>query len=438
MSFVRPKHRTTSTILPRPNLATSLRSWDFSFMKALLRDRTRQHKKLSNKLINALLVVYALILTTTYQACPSPLKDQFLLERISKRDGGLGVKDLRLFNQALLGKWWGRLAKGSPGLLFNLIKEKYRYDGGNWCNWVKEGESARSNWWKDLCRLDVLEENKRGWLSEGFQIRISNGEKGFQIRIGKDNIIDEMGRWEDNKWVWNLPWRRTPHSWEQDSMQDFNKLLKETNLTIGKEDTWTWERDQLGDYSTSSRYTALVQHQPSPYRKVFEKIWNPLIPHKVYGFTWLLLLDRIPSKFNLLKRGLIKEMEAVKCSLCGRNVEDSNHLFLHCSVTAKIWSMCFEWWGFSIAIAGSCWDSFIQHESLATKSSERLGWIIVWFSLVWTIWTTRNEIIFRGKSMDLTKTFDQVQAQAFLWVKSKGNEVHFSDWILNPKCCKFL
>ncbi|GKU89877.1 hypothetical protein SLEP1_g3954 [Rubroshorea leprosula] len=56
---------------------------------------------------------------------------------------------------------------------------------------------------------------------------------------GKDNTIDEMGRWEDNKWVWNLPWRRTPHSWEQDSMQDFNKLLKETNLTIGKEDTWT-------------------------------------------------------------------------------------------------------------------------------------------------------------------------------------------------------
>ncbi|GKV04244.1 hypothetical protein SLEP1_g16429 [Rubroshorea leprosula] len=94
------------------------------------------------------------------------------------------------------------------------------------------------------------------------------------LSTGKDNTIDEMGRWEDNKWVWNLPWRCTPHSWEQDSMQDFNKLLKETNLTIGKEDTWTWERDKLGDYSTSSGYTALVQHQPSPYRQVFEKIWN--------------------------------------------------------------------------------------------------------------------------------------------------------------------
>ncbi|GKV48451.1 hypothetical protein SLEP1_g55264 [Rubroshorea leprosula] len=204
---------------------------------------------------------------------------------ISKRDGGLWVKDLRLFNQALLGKWWGRLAKGSPGLLFNLIKEKYGYEGGNWCNWVKEGKSARSNWWKDLCKLDVLEENRRGWLSGGFQIRIGNGEKVsfwkdswsntrvlanvfprlYMLSTGKDNTIDEMGRWEDNKWVWNLPWRCTPHSWEQDSMQDLNKLLKETNLTIGKEDTWTWERDKLGDYSTSSGYTALVQHQPSPY-----------------------------------------------------------------------------------------------------------------------------------------------------------------------------
>ncbi|GKV37992.1 hypothetical protein SLEP1_g45950 [Rubroshorea leprosula] len=64
-------------------------------------------------------------------------------------------------------------------------------------------------------------------------------------------------------------------------MQDLNKLLKETNLTIGKEDTWTWERDKLGDYSPSSGYTALVQHQPTPYQQVFEKIWNPLIPHKL-------------------------------------------------------------------------------------------------------------------------------------------------------------
>ncbi|GKU91338.1 hypothetical protein SLEP1_g5225 [Rubroshorea leprosula] len=281
---------------------------------------------------------------------------------ISKRDGGLGVKDLRLFNQALLGKWWGRLAKGSSRLLFNLIKEKYGYEGGNWCNWgfqIRIGNGEKVSFWKD------------SWSNTGVLANVF--PRLYMLSTGKDNTIDEMGRWEDNKWVWNLPWRRTPHSWEQDSMQDFNKLLKETNLTIGKEDTWTWERDQLGDYSTSSRYTALVQHQPSPYRKVFEKIWNPLIPHKVYGFTWLLLLDRIPSKFNLLKRGLIKEMEAVKCSLCGRNVEESNHLFLHCSITAKIWSMCFEWWGFSTAIAGSCWDSFIQHESLATKSSERLA-----------------------------------------------------------------
>ncbi|GLU23590.1 hypothetical protein SLE2022_395830 [Rubroshorea leprosula] len=55
--------------------------------------------------------------------------------------------------------------------------------------------------------------------------------------------------------------------------------------------------------------------------------------------------------------------------------------------------MCYQWWGFSTAIAGSCWDSFIQHESLVAKSNERLGWVTVWFSLVWAIWTTRNNLI---------------------------------------------
>ncbi|GKV28960.1 hypothetical protein SLEP1_g37942 [Rubroshorea leprosula] len=249
-----------------------------------------------------------------------------------------------------------------------------------------------------------------------------------------------MGRWEGNKWVWNLPWRRALHSWEQESVQELKGLLKEINLTKGKEDTWTWEPHKLGDYSASSRYTTLIQHQPSPYRQIFEKIWNPMIPSKVCGFTWLLLLDRIPSKINLLKRGLIKEMEATKCSLCGQNMEDINHLFLHCPATAKIWAMCYQWWGFSTTIAGSCWDPFIQHESLVAKSNERLGWVTVWFSLVWAIWTTMNNLIFRGGSFDSTKTFDKIQVQAFLWVKNKGKEGRFcfSDWILNPRCCKIL
>ncbi|GLT88986.1 hypothetical protein SLE2022_069910 [Rubroshorea leprosula] len=60
-----------SAIPPRPTLAQSLRSRVFSSKEVLLRDGKHQSKIFSNESFNALLVLYALIITTTYQACLS-------------------------------------------------------------------------------------------------------------------------------------------------------------------------------------------------------------------------------------------------------------------------------------------------------------------------------------------------------------------------------
>ncbi|GKU91876.1 hypothetical protein SLEP1_g5690 [Rubroshorea leprosula] len=68
----RAKCRNASAIPPRPTLAQSLRSTEFSLEEVLLRDVKRQLNKFSNESLNALLVVYALIVTTTYQACLTP------------------------------------------------------------------------------------------------------------------------------------------------------------------------------------------------------------------------------------------------------------------------------------------------------------------------------------------------------------------------------
>ncbi|GKU91867.1 hypothetical protein SLEP1_g5681 [Rubroshorea leprosula] len=65
----RAKCRNASAISPCPTLVQSLRSTKLSFMKVFSRDMKRQRSKFSNDFLNALLVVYALILTTTYQAC---------------------------------------------------------------------------------------------------------------------------------------------------------------------------------------------------------------------------------------------------------------------------------------------------------------------------------------------------------------------------------
>lgn len=47
-----------------------------------------------------------------------------------KEEGGLGIKDLKAFNYALLGKWVWRLKIEGHCLWVKVLKEKYRVEGG--------------------------------------------------------------------------------------------------------------------------------------------------------------------------------------------------------------------------------------------------------------------------------------------------------------------
>ncbi|GKV51770.1 hypothetical protein SLEP1_g58395 [Rubroshorea leprosula] len=78
-------------------------------------------------------------------------------ERVCRKKecGGLGVKDLRRFNMALLGKWWGRLAKGEDGLWSKVMSSKYGENGGHWLDWVRDRSGGGSIWWTDIQNLNA-------------------------------------------------------------------------------------------------------------------------------------------------------------------------------------------------------------------------------------------------------------------------------------------
>ena len=55
--------------------------------------------------------------------------------------------------------------------------------------------------------------------------------------------------------------------------------------------------------------------------------WESSAPLKVQVFLWLLLQDRIPTRVNLMRRGVLSVVEDT-CTCCSNSPESVSHLFL--------------------------------------------------------------------------------------------------------------
>ncbi|GKV37516.1 hypothetical protein SLEP1_g45542 [Rubroshorea leprosula] len=201
-----------------------------------------------------------------------------------KELGGLGVKDLRKFNLALLGKWSGILVNKDEGLWKKVIVEKYRKEGEPSYNWLRENIGYGSTWWRDICRLNSIECKHEGWLVEGwlvegFKIRVGDGgsikfwwdewcgegqlvnrfPRLYLLSAGKDFKVSQSGGWLNGTWIWHLEWRRGLHSWEEQEVSELMKMINDITITRGKEDIWEWSHSKDGDYSSKSAYQALTR-----------------------------------------------------------------------------------------------------------------------------------------------------------------------------------
>jgi hypothetical protein len=91
-----------------------------------------------------------------------------------KKDGGLGVKDLRIMNISLLTKWRWRLLSVGGAIWKNVLFD--RYGGGSrgfdWCSGSLPPNIA-SIWWKDLLSIGIVDGSDR--LNDIFFKKIGNG-----------------------------------------------------------------------------------------------------------------------------------------------------------------------------------------------------------------------------------------------------------------------
>lgn len=254
----------------------------------------------------------------------------------SKEVGGLGVKDLRLFNRALLGKWRWRLLREKSSLWYRILSAKYNGS-------VHANDSL---WWRDLCSMCYGEVHGK-WFNESICRRIGNGkevafwnenwvDRGelsslfprlFTLSNQKDATISEMRIWEDGRWRWKFEWQRNLLERELPRVVDMVKQIGSFSPKLGVCDSWCWVKDGSGVYSVKSAYVELQGNLGVVERTVFSRIWRAKAPSGQKALAWRIIINRVQTRVDLLKRNALPVNASVLCGLCASDEENCGHLF---------------------------------------------------------------------------------------------------------------
>ncbi|GJU76150.1 RNA-directed DNA polymerase, eukaryota, reverse transcriptase zinc-binding domain protein [Tanacetum coccineum] len=71
--------------------------------------------------------------------------------------------------------------------------------------------------------------------------------------------------------------------------------------------------------------------------------WNRLLPIKVNILCWRIISLRLPRRLSLDYRGV--DLDSVRYPICDNDIENEEHLFVHCDVSINTWARVLQWWG---------------------------------------------------------------------------------------------
>ena len=113
---------------------------------------------------------------------------------------------------------------------------------------------------------------------------------------------------------------------------------------------------------------------------------------KIRNFLWQLCHNALPARGTLLHRGL--QVDPL-CPVCLADIEDTDHIFMHCPMAHKVWDMTVthQWLPnhpFNHPVSACC-------EELHLIAQNKCPWFSRVVLLLWSIWKSRNAVIFRNE-----------------------------------------
>nr|AER13160.1 putative non-LTR retroelement [Phaseolus vulgaris] len=194
----------------------------------------------------------------------------------------------------------------------------------------------------------------------------------------------------------------------------------------------------MESYSVNLAYKSLAQGTSDTYHAAFAYIWNAKAFPSVLTTAWRVLVNRIPTREGLSRRGI--QLNSIACVLCQIKEESCQHLFIECLYAKQVWSLCLKWLGILFVQHNDLKDHFVSFHIAQASSKQNLVLKGVWAAIVRCIWDQRNTILFKQGVVDVEEIFQMAQLKSWLWMKHRAyfHTYSFVDWLLNPSSCIVL
>lgn len=237
------------------------------------------------------------------------------------------------------------------------------------------------------------------------------------------NFVQEWRNLSGGRWSRNL------RSWEHSVEETLDSIVN-TIILGPNADRVVWNFNK-GSYSSKEGYL-IISGMDNSREGNWERIWKLKIPPKIHFFIWKIERSVLPTA-DFLTRRLGNSMSP-NCKWCNMNVENQDHLLWNCSLARGVWNLVADWWSLNVSqklkIRSSIWESV----NMFFSSKVRNGWIISLAAGLWSIWLSRNKLIFNNKKDNIEVVVYLIKIRAFKWLlasKSIKDELE-TLWMVNP------
>jgi hypothetical protein len=128
---------------------------------------------------------------------------------------------------------------------------------------------------------------------------------------------------------------------------------------------------------------------------------------------------------------------SVECVHCIGPAENELHLFLFCDFALSVWKAIFQWLGIVIVMPSNLFTLYECFIAAAGPKKVRSGFALIWHVTVWSIWNSRNNVLFSNGVIDPVEVFDSIKLLSWGWGLSRHKIpiCLFYEWCWDPGLC---